>query len=97
MAKKFKQYVTNIGIIIKNIPIEEYHSIDMVKHYHRPLQQVYSIIITEILGIKPELALQIFFKAINNLVGLNGLVFILLVFGAYPRMTELDTPFLSIT
>ena len=37
------------------------------------------------------------FKTSNNLVGLNGLVFTLLVFGAYPRMTELNAIFLSIT
>ena len=46
-----------MGIIIKNVPIETHHSIGMVKHYHKFLQQVYSIIITKILGIKPELAL----------------------------------------
>jgi len=30
------------------------------------------------------------FKAINNTAGLEGLVPTLLVFGAYPRMVELD-------
>ena len=38
-----------------------------------------------------------FFKAINDLVGPNGLVFTLLVFGAYPRITELDALTSSIT
>ena len=28
------------------------------------------------------------FKAINDSIGLNGLIFILLVFGAYPRIVE---------
>ena len=37
------------------------------------------------------------FKAINNSVGPNGLVPTLLVFGAYPRMTESDAPAPSIT
>jgi hypothetical protein len=32
------------------------------------------------------------FKAFNNTASLNGLVPILLVFGAYPRMAELDAP-----
>jgi len=32
------------------------------------------------------------FKAINNSVGPNGLVPTLLVFGAYPHITNLDAP-----
>jgi hypothetical protein len=32
------------------------------------------------------------FKAINDLVGPDGLVPTLLVFGAYPRMVEADAP-----
>jgi len=32
------------------------------------------------------------FKAINNSIGLNSLVPILLVFKAYPQMAELDAP-----
>lgn len=32
------------------------------------------------------------FKALNDSVGPNGLVPTLLVFGAYPRMTDMDAP-----
>lgn len=37
------------------------------------------------------------FKTINNSVGLHGLVFMLLIIGIYPKMTELDvvSPFFS--
>lgn len=97
MAKKFKQYAANMGIIIKNAPVEAHHSISIIKRYYEPLQQVYSIVTTKIPGIEPNLVLLISFKAINNLVGPNELVPTLLVFGAYPRMIELDTQFPSIT
>ena len=97
MAKKFRQYVANMGIIIKNAPVEAHHSIGMVEHYHGSLQRVYSIIITKIPEIEPELVLQISFKAINDSVGSNGLVPTLLVFGTYSRMSELDAPSASIT
>ncbi len=97
MAKEFRQYVANMGIIIKNAPIEVHHSIGMVERYHGPLRQVYSIITTEIPGIEPELALQMSFKAINDSVGPNRLVPTLLVFDAYPRMSELDASSASIT
>jgi hypothetical protein len=36
-------------------------------------------------------------KAINNLAGLNGIIPTLLVFRAYPWMTEMDALSLSIT
>jgi hypothetical protein len=36
-------------------------------------------------------------KAINNIVSLNGLVLMLLVFGAYPQMSEFDPPAPSIS
>ena len=97
MAKKFKQYAANIDIIIKNAPMEAHHFIDMVKHYHESLRHVYSIISHKISGIKPNLAFQMSFKAINNSVGLNGLVLTLLVFGAYFKMNKLDALSPSIT
>ena len=32
------------------------------------------------------------FKAINDFIGLDSLIFILLVFRSYPQMIEFDTP-----
>ena len=75
-------------IIVKNIPIKVHYSIGMVKRYYKPFQQVYSIVTIKIPGIEPNLAFQIFFKAINNSVSPNGLVSILLVFDIYSRMTK---------
>lgn len=37
------------------------------------------------------------FKAVNDSVGPNGLIPTLLVFGAYPRMMEMDAPSPTIT
>ncbi len=85
-----------MGIIVKNTQVEAHHSIGMVERYHGLLRRVYSIITIEIPGIKPDLALQMSFKAINNSFGPNRLVPTLLVFGAYPRMTEKDAPSPSI-
>jgi hypothetical protein len=36
------------------------------------------------------------FKVINDFVGLNGLVFILLVFRAYPKIIKSDVLFLIV-
>ena len=35
-------------------------------------------------------------KAINNSAKLNGIIFTLLIFGAYPQMTKMDALLLSI-
>lgn len=93
MARKFKQYIANLGIIVKIVVIKTYHSIDLVKQYHGPQQQVYVIIAKELSEINPKRALQIVFKAINNSVSLNKRVLILLVLIAYPKMIESDAPF----
>lgn len=85
-----------MGIIVINAIVEAHHSIGVVEYYHRSLQQVYSIITTEIPRIKPDLAFQISFKAINNLVSPNELVLTLLVFSAHPKMTERKASFLPI-
>ena len=97
MAKEFKQYATNIDIIVKNATIETHHSISMVERYHGPLRRVYSIIIAKIPSIEPDSALQISFKAINNSVGPNRFVPILLIFGIYLKINESDALFPSIT
>ena len=49
-----------------------------------PLYCVYEIISLKLKGISKELTFQIAVKAVNNFIGLDGLIPILLVFGAYP-------------
>ncbi len=86
-----------MGITVKIVPVEAHHSIGMMERYHGSLRRTYSIISTEISGIDLELALQMAFKAINDSAGPNGLISTLLVFGAYPRMTEMDASSSTIT
>lgn len=97
MVKEFKQYSANMSIIVKNAPEKANYSIGMVKRYHGPLQQVYSIISIKISGINPNLAIQMYFKTINNSVDPNRLVPTLLVFDVYLKMFELDALSPSIT
>jgi hypothetical protein len=49
-----------------------------------PLRCVYKIILSKLKGVNKELILQIAIKTINNSAGLDRLIPILLVFGAYP-------------
>jgi hypothetical protein len=72
--------------------VEAYNSISKVERYYAPLRRLYEIFKSELQGEKlnKETILQIAVKAVNNTTGLNGLVPTLLVFKAYPRITEQD-------
>ena len=48
------------------------------------LYRVYKIISSELKGANKELTLQIAVKAVNDSIGLDRLIPILLVFSAYP-------------
>ena len=88
MTQKFKQYAFNMGIMVKNVPVETHHFIDQVERYHESFRKIYLIIISEIFGIDSDQDLQMTFKAINDSVGSHGLVPTLLVFGAYSRIVK---------
>ena len=64
----------------------------MVERYYSPLYCIYHIIITELLDINKDIALQIAFKAINNSIGPNGLISTLLVFRVYPYIIKSNAP-----
>jgi hypothetical protein len=64
--------------------------VGIVERYYRLIRRAYSIIIAEIPNIGKDMALQMAFKAINDIVGPNRLILTLLVYGAYPRITEYD-------
>jgi hypothetical protein len=71
--------------------------VGIVKRYYGLICKVYFIIIAEIPGISKDIALQMAFKAINDIVGPNRLVLTLLVYSVYPRITEHDPPLLLVT
>jgi len=77
-----------MGLKVKIVLIEAYNFVGIVERYYRLIRQAYSIIIAKIPGISKDMALQMAFKAINDIAGLNRLVLTLLVYGAYPRITE---------
>lgn len=83
--------------IIRTIPVEAHHSIDLIERYHDSLRRIFTIITTEIPDINLEMALQMTFKALNDTAGSNDLVLTLLVFEAYPRMTDMNAPSPTIT
>ncbi len=85
-----------MGISTKNVPVKAYWSIRITERYHFILRRAYKIIVEETQANK-EVSLQMAVKAINDSTNPNGLIPTLLVFSAFPRITELDPLALSIT
>jgi hypothetical protein len=87
---EFRRHTKSIAIQVKKILIKPYNLVGKIKQYHNPLRRAYKIIYDKFRGTKTstEVNLQITIKTINNSTGPNGIVFILLVFGAYPRMID---------
>jgi len=75
-------------IKVKEVPVKAYNSIGKVEQYYALLRRVYKIISSELKGASKELILQTAIKTINNSAGLDGLIPTLLVFSAYPRITN---------
>jgi len=57
ISREFKQYAVNIGTTIKSVPVKAHNLISIVERYHSPLQYIYHIITSKILGINKDIAL----------------------------------------
>jgi hypothetical protein len=97
ISKEFQQYAMAMAISTKAVPVEAHWSVGLVERAHPALRRAYQIITDECKDIQKELALQMAVKAVNDTAGPDGLVPTLLVYGAYPRMSNLDPPAPSIT
>ena len=75
---------------MKNVSVETYHFIDQIERYHGSFRRVYLKIVSKIFEIDFDLDLQMTLKTINDSIESHGLVFTLLMLGAYSRMTKLD-------
>ena len=77
-------------IQIKEVFVEAHNSIGKVKRYYEPLHRAYRIIRIELSNAFAKLSLSLAVKAINDTVDLKGLVPTLLVFGAYPKLSDMS-------
>jgi di/tripeptidase len=91
-STEFKQLASSMSIKVREVPVEAHNSVGKVERYHGPLRRAYEILREELKdeNIDREMILQMAVKAVNDSAGPDGIVPTLLVFGAYPRMTEID-------
>ena len=89
-SMEFKQLASSMTIEVKDVPVESHNSVGLVERYHAPLRRAYEIIRDELKSeqhhVDRDMVLQMAVKAFNDSAG--G-VPTLLVFGAYPRMTDM--------
>jgi hypothetical protein len=94
----FRQNANTLSIATTAVPIEAAHSIGLVERYHAPLRRAYDIISDELHSNVPRSTrLQMAVKAVNDTAGYDGLIPTLLVFGAFPRISDADPPSLTTT
>jgi hypothetical protein len=82
--------MNSIGTKIKIVPIKAYYLVGIIEWYYNIVRRAYKIIIAKIKGINKDIVLQIAFKAINDTMGLDGIVPILLVYSTLPQISEYD-------
>lgn len=90
MIQEFKQYASNINIMIKNVLIKTHHSIDQVEQYHDFLSQADAIIVSKMFDINFFMTLQMAFKAINNSINSHGFVSTLFVFDVFLQIIKFN-------
>jgi hypothetical protein len=85
-------------IKVKEVPVKAHNSVGLIERYHTLLRQAYKILKKKLKDkhINKEIILQMAVKAVNNSARPDEIVLTLLVFGLYPKMTEIDTSSLTI-
>ncbi|PVH68066.1 hypothetical protein DL98DRAFT_442085, partial [Cadophora sp. DSE1049] len=91
-SKKFRSALRFINSTPKLVLIKTHYFINKIKRYYRPLRCTYKIIIKKHPKLNNENRLQIAVKAVNNITSPSKLILILLIFGAYLKIIELDPP-----
>jgi Reverse transcriptase (RNA-dependent DNA polymerase) len=97
-SQEFRQHAAVFGIEIKVVPVEAHHSVGKIERYHASVRRVYLCVRADTpASVSKHYVLQTAMKAINDTVGPEGLAPSLLVFGAYPRINQLDPPSPSVS
>ncbi|RAL67593.1 hypothetical protein DID88_008346 [Monilinia fructigena] len=94
VSKEFVQNAKSISITTKSVPVEAHNSVGIVERYHHPLRRAYEILTKELEddNLTKVMVLQMAVKAVNDTAGPNGLVPTLLVYGTYPRLSDINPP-----
>lgn len=97
-SAEFRQLAKDVFVAIKEVPVEAHNSVGKVERGHTQIRRAYEILSEELAGqgYSKEMLLQMSIKVVNDTAGPDGIVPTLLVFGVYPRMTDMDAPHPSV-
>lgn len=89
-SEEFKAHAKSMDVTVRSVPVEAHNSVGKIERAHAPLRRAFTILREELKHQKlsDKFVLQMAVKAVNDTAGPNGLVPTLLVFGAYPRITD---------
>ena len=81
------------NVEVERTGVEAHSSLGLGERYHQPLRPTYRKIMAQHPSTEPKLALACSVKAMNDIIGPEGLVLSALVFGEYSRViTRSETP-----
>lgn len=83
---------SSAGIEVQLYGIQSHKAIGVDERYHAPLRRIFLRICEDVPDINHHIPLQLSAKAMNDKMGLEGLVPSLLVFGILPRFNPHSTP-----
>lgn len=86
MSKVFQANADIRHISTKAVSVESLNSMTFVERYHHPLRRAHKIIQDESPNNPADVCLQMAVKSINNSVGPDGRISILLVYRCLPRL-----------
>jgi hypothetical protein len=91
MAQEFQTLAGEMGIRCQPIPVESPHSLGIGERYHGALRRIFERLRVAHPEASSELLLDASVKAANDLMGPDGLVPTLLIFGVYPKLPLKDS------
>jgi hypothetical protein len=90
-SPRWKELSNMAGITLRMSGVEAHNSLGIGKRMHGPLRRIYNKIRMDYPHIPAGTLLKIGVNAMNDAIGENGLVSLLLVFGVIPRYPALNT------
>jgi hypothetical protein len=91
-ASLFRSHCKSMAIHLIVAPVESHSTLGIVERVHAPIRCVYQKLSAGVDGKAPkELRLALATKAVNDTIGIHGLVPTMLVYGSFPSIVSGDS------
>lgn len=91
MSKAWEAMRTAQGIEVQISGMDSHNSIGAEERYHQPLRRILRVLRTIHSNVDPEVLLRYAIKGINDTIGPEGLVSLLLLFGVVPTFPNVSS------